>query len=73
MIYEDLVSWVARNQVFDLRNYVLIKFPISFGLFFYENNTVKLIIHYAVCKRIAATYGQLLFTKIEKLSFFHSS
>ena len=59
-MYKGLVSWVARNQEFDLRNYVFLKFPISFGLFFDENNTVKLIIDHAVCKGIAATYGQLL-------------
>ena len=54
---------MARNQEFDLRNYVFSKFPISFGLFFDnfdENNTVKLIIDHAVCMEIAATYGQLL-------------
>ena len=60
MIYKDLVSWVARNQECDLRNYVFKKFPISFGIFFDENNTVKLIIDHAVYKEIAATYGQLL-------------
>ena len=57
MIYRDLVSWVARNQELDLRNYVFLKFPISFALFFDENNIVKLGIDHAVCEEIAATDG----------------
>ena len=36
--YRDLVSWVVRNKVLDLRNYIFLKFPISFALFFDENN-----------------------------------
>ena len=57
MIYRDLVSWVARNQEFDLRNNVFKKFPISFALFFDENNIVKLGIAHAACEEIAATDG----------------
>ena len=60
MIYRELVSWVARNQELDLRNYVFQKFAISFALFFDENNIVKLGIDHAVCEEIAATDGQLL-------------
>ena len=40
--YRDLVSWVARNQELDLRNYVLKKFLISFAIYFDEDNIVKL-------------------------------
>ena len=57
MICRDLVSWVARNQELALRNYVFKKFPISFTLFFDEDNLVKLGIDYAVCEAIAATDG----------------
>ena len=55
MIYRDLVSWVARNQELDLKNYVLKKFLISFALFFDEDNIVKLGIDHAVCEEIATT------------------
>ena len=61
VIYKDLVSWVVRNQEFDLRNYIFFKFLI---------NIVKLIIDYAVCKRIAANYGQLLLKWIEIVTIF---
>ena len=57
MIYRDVVSWVARNQEVDLRNYIFKKFLISFALFFDENNIVKLGIDHAVCEEIAATDG----------------
>ena len=57
MICRDLVSWVARNQELALRNYVFKKFPISFALFFDEDNIVKLGIDHAVCEEIAATDG----------------
>ena len=57
MICRDLVSWVARNQELALRNYVFKKFPISFALFFDEDNIVKLGIDYAVCEEVAATDG----------------
>ena len=57
VIYRDLVSWVARNQELDLRNYVFFRFPISFALFFDENNIVKLGIDHSVCEEIAATDG----------------
>ena len=57
MICRDLVSWVARNQELALRNYVFKKFPISFTLFFDEDNIVKLGIDCAVCEAIAATDG----------------
>ena len=50
----------GKKSEFGLRNYVFLNFPIFFGWFFYENSTVKLIIDHAVCKGIAATYGQLL-------------
>ena len=60
MIYRDLVSWVARNQELDLRNYVFLKFPISFALFFDENNIVKLGIDHALFEEIATTDGWLL-------------
>ena len=42
------------------KNYVFWKFLISFGLFFDENNIVKLAIDYAVREGTAATFGQLL-------------
>ena len=57
MIYRDLVSWVARNQELDLKNYVLKKFLISLALFFDEDNIVKLGIDHAICEGIAATDG----------------
>ena len=57
MIYRDLVSWVARNQELDLRNYIFEKFLISFALFFDEDNIVKLDIDHAVCEEITATDG----------------
>ena len=57
MVYRDLVSWVARNQGLDLRNYFFLKFPISFALFFDEDNIVKLGIDHAICEEIAATDG----------------
>ena len=57
VIYRDLVSWVARNRELDLRNYVFKKIPISFALFFDENNIVKLGIDHAVCEDIAVTNG----------------
>ena len=60
MIYRDLVSWVARNQELDLRNYAFEKFPISFALFFGKNNIVKLGIDHAICEAIAAADGYLL-------------
>ena len=56
-ICRDLVSWVTRNQELDRRNYVFQKFPISFLLFFDENNIVKSGIDHAVCVEIAATDG----------------
>ena len=57
VIYQDMVSWVAKNQELDLRNYIFFKFPISFALFFDEINIVKLGIDHAVCEEIAATDG----------------
>ena len=60
VVYRDLVSWVARNQEFDLRNYVFKKFPILFALFFDEDDIVKVGIDNAVCEEIAATDGYLL-------------
>ena len=57
MIYRGLVSWVARNQELDIRNYVFLKFLISFALFFDEVNIVKVGIDQAVCEKIAATDG----------------
>ena len=48
---------MARNQELDLRNYVFFKFPISFALFFDEDNIVKLGIDHAICEEIAATDG----------------
>ena len=48
---------MARNQELGLRNYVFEKLPISFALFFDENNIVKLGIDHAVCEEIAATDG----------------
>ena len=60
VIYQDLVSWVAKNQELDLRNYIFLKFPISFALFFDEINIVKLGIDHTVCEEIAATDGSLL-------------
>ena len=57
MIHRDLVSCVARNQELDLRNYVFLKFLVSFPVFFDENNKVKLGIDHAVCEEIAATDG----------------
>ena len=57
VICRDLVSWVARNQELDLRNYVFLKFLISFALFFDEDNIVKLDIDHALCEEIAATDG----------------
>ena len=57
VIHRDLVSWVARNQEIDLRNYVFQKFLISFALFFDEDNAVKLGIDHAECEEIAATDG----------------
>ena len=50
--YIEVLFWE-----FDLRNYVFKKFPISFVLFFDENNIVKLGIDYAVYEEIAATDG----------------
>ena len=61
---------MARNQECDLRDYVFKKFPFSFGVFFDENNTVKLIIDHAICKGIAATYGQLLLKLIKIVIIF---
>ena len=55
MIYRGLVSWVARNQELNIRNYVFKKFLISFALFFDEDNIVKVGIDHAVCEKIAAT------------------
>ena len=55
--YRDLVCYVARNQELDVRNYVFKKFPVSFALFFSENNIVKLSIDHAVCQEIAAADG----------------
>ena len=57
VIYRDLVSWVARNQELDLRNYIFLKFPICFALFFDEDNIVKLGTDHAVHEEIAATDG----------------
>ena len=57
MKYRGLVSWVARNQELDIRNYVFLKFLISFALFFDEDNIVKVGIDQAVCEKIAATDG----------------
>ena len=57
MIYRGLVSWVARNQELDIRNYVFLKFLISFALFFDEDNIVKVGIDQAVCEKITATDG----------------
>ena len=57
MIYRGLVSWVARNQELDIRNYVFLKFLISFALFFDEDNIVKVGIDQAVREKIAATDG----------------
>ena len=57
VIYRDLVSWVARNQGLDLRNYFFLKFPISFALFFDEDNIVKLGIDHTGCEENAATDG----------------
>ena len=54
MKYRDLLSWVARNQELDLRNYIFLKSPISFALFFDEDNIVKLGIDHAVCEKTAA-------------------
>ena len=48
---------MERNQELDLRNYVFQKFPISFALFFDEDNMVKLGIDHAECGEIAATDG----------------
>ena len=61
VIYRDLVSWVARNQELDPRNYVFETFLISFTLFLDEDNIVKLGIGHAICEEIAATDGYLLF------------
>ena len=57
VIYRGLVSWVARNQEANLRNQVFKKFPISFALFFDDDNIVKLGIDYAVCEEVVATDG----------------
>ena len=57
MKYRGLVSWVARNQELDIRNYVFLKFLISFALFFDEDNIVKVGIDQAVCEKITATDG----------------
>ena len=50
--YIEVLFWEL-----DLRNYVFKKFPISFVLFFDENNIVKLGIDHAVYEEIAATDG----------------
>ena len=60
VICRDLVFWVARNQELNLRNYIFFKFPISFALFFHEDNIVKLGVDHAVRGEIAATDGWLL-------------
>ena len=39
MTYNDLVSWVVRNQKFDHRNYKFIKFLIPLKLFFDKSNS----------------------------------
>ena len=57
VIYRDLVSWVARNQEFDLRNCIFLKSLISFALFFDGDNIVKLGIDHALCDEIATTDG----------------
>ena len=51
MIYKNLVPGKKLS---------FLKFPISLGLFFGENNMVKLFIGHAVCERITAVYGELL-------------
>ena len=48
---------MARNQELDLRNYFFKKSPISFALFFDEDNIVKLGIDHGVCEETAATDG----------------
>ena len=55
-IYRDLVSSKAKNQELDLRNYVFLKFPIYFTLFF-DEYIVKLGIDHALCEETAATDG----------------
>ena len=59
MTYNDLVSWVVRNQKFDLRNYTFRKFPIPLRLFF-DKIIVKLGIDHVMCDEIAATNGQFI-------------
>ena len=56
-MYRDLVSWVTRKQEPDIRNYIFLKFRISFALVFHEDNIVKLGIDHALCEEIAATDG----------------
>ena len=65
MIYRDLVSWVARNQELDLKNYVFKKFPISLALFFDEDSIVKLGIDHVICEEIAATDGSYYSSKLK--------
>ena len=60
MICRDLVFWVTRNQELNLGNYIFFKFPISFALFFHEDNIVKLGVDHAVRGEIAATDVWLL-------------
>ena len=62
VICRDLVSWVARNQEFDLINYIFKKFLISFASFFDEDNIVKIGIDHATCEKIVVTDGSLLLT-----------
>ena len=52
------------------KNHIFWRFPISFGLFFDENNIVKLVIGHAVCEGIAASYGQLLLKQIKIIIIF---
>ena len=47
---------MAKNK----KKLPFLKISDFFGLFFDENNIVKLVIDHAVRQGIAATYGQLL-------------
>ena len=51
-MYKDLVFRVTRKQEFDQRNCVFQKLLFSLGIFFDENNVVKLVVDNALCGAI---------------------
>ena len=64
MICSDLVSWVARNQELDVRNYVFQKFLISFALFF-DEDIVKLGIDLEYVRKLLQMMVSYYSTKLK--------